>query len=210
MNTELKKTEKLVSALYLVTSFFADLEPMKWRLRELGSKILADHTNKSTIQEVVSLLAVAKNAGLVSDMNHGIINKEFLNLLNVGQSIPELLNKINEEPVLPAGQFIEKPQERKFEYLPTVSHKSEQTVKDKITRDTNDHDTGAVALKKNGRQTAILSLLKKKGEIMIKDVSPLINGVSEKTIQRELLSMVKNGLLKKEGEKRWSKYSLAN
>ena len=44
---------------------------------------------------------------------------------------------------------------------------------------------------------------------MIKDVSPLIKGCSEKTIQRELLSMVKSGILKKEGEKRWSKYSLA-
>jgi hypothetical protein len=44
---------------------------------------------------------------------------------------------------------------------------------------------------------------------MIKDVSPLIEGCSEKTIQRELMSMVHNGTLKKIGEKRWSRYSLA-
>ena len=67
-----------------------------------------------------------------------------------------------------------------------------------------------MALKKNGRQSVILNLLKKKGEIMIKDVSPLIEGVSEKTIQRELLTLVKSGILRKEGEKRWSKYFLAN
>ena len=44
---------------------------------------------------------------------------------------------------------------------------------------------------------------------MIKDVSPLISGCSEKTIQRELLAMVYAGILRKMGEKRWSRYSLA-
>ena len=65
-------------------------------------------------------------------------------------------------------------------------------------------------MKKNGRQSVILDLVKKRGEVMIKDVSPHIAGVSEKTIQRELLALVKDGILVKEGEKRWSKYSLAN
>ena len=68
---------------------------------------------------------------------------------------------------------------------------------------------GAVAVKKNSRQSIIISLLRRKKEIMIKDVSPLIHGCSEKTIQRELLSMVDKGILKKIGEKRWSRYSLA-
>jgi hypothetical protein len=31
----------------------------------------------------------------------------------------------------------------------------------------------------------------------------------EKTLQRELVSMVKDGVLKKLGEKRWSRYMLA-
>ena len=44
---------------------------------------------------------------------------------------------------------------------------------------------------------------------MIKDVSPLIGGFSEKTIQRELAAMVQAGILRKVGEKRWSRYSLA-
>jgi predicted HTH transcriptional regulator len=69
---------------------------------------------------------------------------------------------------------------------------------------------GAVSVKKNSRQSIIISLLKRKKEIMIKDVSPLINGCSEKTIQRELLEMVSLGLLRKLGEKRWSRYTLAS
>ncbi|MEK6878241.1 MAG: hypothetical protein AABY22_01465 [Nanoarchaeota archaeon] len=52
------------------------------------------------------------------------------------------------------------------------------------------------------------SLIKRKKEIMIKDVVGLINDCSEKTIQRELLTLVDEGILKKEGERRWTRYSL--
>ncbi len=199
MQTDIKKTEKLVSALYLITSFFADIEPMKWRLRELGNKLLGAKEGKNLAQEITSLLTVAKNSGLISDMNYNIIHKEFSNLLYSGGDLSDIL-KIEErshvEPII----------ER---YTPTISS---PVIKDKPYK-TEPRETpkdGAVALKKNGRQSVILSLLKKQHEIMIKDVSPLIEGVSEKTIQRELLTLVKNGVLRKEGEKRWSRYSLAN
>ena len=43
---------------------------------------------------------------------------------------------------------------------------------------------------------------------VIKEVSNIVPDVSEKTIQRELLNLVSEGVLKKTGEKRWSKYSL--
>ena len=68
---------------------------------------------------------------------------------------------------------------------------------------------GAISVKKNSRQSIIINILKRKREIMIKDVTPLINGCSEKTIQRELSAMVATGILKKIGEKRWSRYTLA-
>ena len=56
------------------------------------------------------------------------------------------------------------------------------------------------------------------GNATIKDIkdraktNPAKNGslasCGEKTLQRELVSMVKDGVLKKTGEKRWSKYFL--
>ena len=42
----------------------------------------------------------------------------------------------------------------------------------------------------------------------VKDVLGVVAGVSEKTIQRELLALVDEGILKKEGERRWTLYSL--
>lgn len=60
----------------------------------------------------------------------------------------------------------------------------------------------------SGRKVAILNLLKDKNNLTIRDFSLVIKGCSEKTIQRELLRFVRDGVLKKSGERRWSRYSL--
>jgi DeoR-like helix-turn-helix domain len=220
MNSETKKTEKLASALYLLTGFFNDLEPMKWRLRNLSGKLVEEGNNPKIILEIIGLLNVSKNAGLISDMNHSIVHKEFNNLLVQGQEAPILVEGHNETFVsssLPSIQTsIQKAvQEKVSESTSIIPQRQEflPKIRDKVFTEptpSNVVKDSAVALKKNSRQTTILNLVKKKGEIMIKDVSPLIHGVSDKTIQRELLSLVKEGILHKEGEKRWSKYSLAN
>lgn len=59
------------------------------------------------------------------------------------------------------------------------------------------------------RKDQILRIIKDKKEVSIKDISDIIKDCSEKTIQRELISMVDNGLLLKEGERRWSKYRIS-
>lgn len=58
------------------------------------------------------------------------------------------------------------------------------------------------------RRDRILSIIKDKGHVTIKDVSTAITDVSEKTIQRELTSLISDGIIVKEGERRWSKYSI--
>ena len=210
MNTDLKKTEKLVAAIYMLTSFFDSKEPMKWRLRELGSQLLSfSAESKNTVLEIISLLTVGKNAGLISDMNFNIIHREFSRLL------PEqiTLDDMFEKPMLKEANLA--PEKRSLYVASSVaSAPSAPIIKDKPYIHTEQEkkdlkEFGAVAVKKNSRQSIIIGLLKRKKEIMIKDVSPLIDGVSEKTIQRELLSMVSQKILKKEGEKRWSRYSLA-
>jgi len=215
------KSQKLATAIYLITGFFSDNEPLKWKLRDLSSKLISvslsikdnhsRHNNsaveaQSIILETISLLLVLKQAGLISEMNHSIINQEFTSLL---------------ASILPSDEFESvKGMNMKKEFfdIPEIKHKalqrsiattpvSKTVIKDKNTEDLKDFSV--VAVKKNSRQSIIINLLKRKKEIMIKDVSPLIDGCSEKTIQRELMSMVHSGILNKIGEKRWSRYSLA-
>ena len=58
----------------------------------------------------------------------------------------------------------------------------------------------------NRRDSILLSMEKGK-EYSVKDISSFVTDCSEKTIQRELLSLVSLGTLGKTGERRWSKYS---
>ncbi|MDQ3089587.1 MAG: hypothetical protein M3Q24_00330 [bacterium] len=271
----LKKTEKLSSALYLITSFFDKEEPLKWALRSLAGKLLSSSLllkdplssrkeetiieTEGIILEIESTLLVAKNAGLISEMNHKIISKEFTLFAESLSAISENLNqvkvkninaeyfkvsvaepKVNEEKrpstarnndlniendsdnntSEPIQLNVLNDLQNKAGEL-SLSDKSQKIDESVLARSphnktfNNNKNTqglkefGAVAVKKNSRQSIIITLLRRKKEIMIKDVSPLIHGCSEKTIQRELLSMVDKGILKKQGEKRWSKYSLS-
>lgn len=62
--------------------------------------------------------------------------------------------------------------------------------------------------RKEARKRAIFEVLNLQPVAMIKDFSAVIKDCSEKTVQRELLGLVGAGLLKKDGERRWSRYSL--
>jgi predicted transcriptional regulator len=190
-----KKSEKIASAIYLITSFFDDKEPLKWRIRTLSTKLVSEEVKDkfSISKEILSLFSVAKIAGLISEMNYNILTHELSKFVEEVEKPLDLafLHKITtDEKALP--------QPRKTEY-----------IKDNITDRPVLKGFGAVSVKKNTRQSIIIGILKRKKEIMIKDVSSLINGCSEKTIQRELSAMVHSGVLRKAGEKRWSRYSLA-
>lgn len=206
------KSEKLASALYWITSFFNDQEPLKWELRGLASDLISLSVSlrdsflkekdavlsetKNVVTKINKLLSVAKNAGLVSPENHLILEIELTKcsgLLDYPMNISDLLS-------------FESPREKMRELAPgSIKDKSESRPTGRVSL----KGFGAVSVKKNNRQSIIINLLKRKKEIMIKDVSPLIGGCSEKTIQRELTAMVKSGLVKRLGDKRWTKYSLA-
>lgn len=58
------------------------------------------------------------------------------------------------------------------------------------------------------RRERIKVVLNAKEEATIKDITDIITDVSSKTIQRELNAMIEENLVKRQGERRWSKYSL--
>lgn len=94
-------------------------------------------------------------------------------------------------------------------------HKT-KTLKDNTIKDTfnikekqsNIH-TKTAYLKHNNRRNIILELLQNRPFITVTEVTNVIDGCSSKTLQRELLSLVNEGILIKKGKRRWSAYSLA-
>ena len=60
------------------------------------------------------------------------------------------------------------------------------------------------------RRGVILDLVRAKGWVRAKDVARLLPQYSGKTAQRELISLVGEGVLRREGARRWSRYALNN
>jgi DNA-binding transcriptional ArsR family regulator len=58
------------------------------------------------------------------------------------------------------------------------------------------------------RGERIKTVLEAKPEATIKDIAEIITDVSEKTIQRELNSLIEKGQVIRQGERRWSRYSI--
>lgn len=56
------------------------------------------------------------------------------------------------------------------------------------------------------RRDRILDIVRDSNGVSIKDISLVITDCSEKTIQRDLMSLIEDGLIKREGERRWSRY----
>lgn len=202
-----KKTEKLVSALYLISNFLSDKEPIKWQLRESGIDLLSQNMSVSLINKILSLLQVAHVSGMVSEMNFNILKFEFESLIQaVEQAGKESLkgHVLSEQFFTVSNQGETLNREKGFSLIPNNSPKGHNTMSDRMSV----KNTELKQKDKSNRQDIIIGLLKKGGELGIKDFTSAIKGCSEKTIQRELVVLVSKGQIKKAGEKRWSRYSL--
>lgn len=237
----IKRAEKLASALYMVTGFVSDMEPIKWTLRErsvtlLSDMAVAEHASLSdridlfdiamqATMEIESLVAIARSGRIISDMNAEIISNGYNALkeaIGRGTGIPtsadmfvsELLK--DDEKTLPEGKEANKGQTASDVVLYNSQNQNRsmghiykshtQQGKGLLQKRIHAHTVSHEG--KTERRMAIIDFIKKKKEVTIKDVLSVVSGCSEKTIQRELISLVKDNVLKKEGERRWSRYSL--
>lgn len=248
----IKRTEKVVSALCLVTNLLSDSDPVKWGIRDKGVTLLSrlfsagnqNIFNRAPalaqtirlISETASLVEVAVLSRLISEMNASIIKKELYSLKN---EIEDLNNPsdVSDEFLL-SGLF--DTNQSGDDYLALGNGGDEQSSghtsghKKQITNVRDIHDKGHFYkgqhnqatsaakkttgrrlknfsggnIQKDARKALIISLFKKNKELTIKDISLAISDCSEKTIQRELNGMLKDKIIKKEGEKRWSRYYL--
>jgi hypothetical protein len=75
----------------------------------------------------------------------------------------------------------------------------------------NDFSSDAVLVYSDlsDRTSRIKTVLEAKPDATIKDLSEIITDVSTKTIQRDLNSLIESGEVIRQGERRWSRYSIA-
>lgn len=196
----------------------------------------ADHSPLSSILlELVSLLRLGATAGLISEANASVLVDEYLKILTrlaapsvqgIVLSQDELLAEPMaggpdalqpERPILPSSiddlfSFSAEELHVPKGHLGQSSRKRLAARTGSLGGSSRTSPAGMHRPKQasvSDRSQRILGIVKAKGVVSIGDVSALITDCSEKTIQRELLSLVEKGVLKKEGERRWSTYRLA-
>jgi hypothetical protein len=228
-----KKTEKITAGIYLVSGLLNDDEPMKWELRDHGMELMSSSFTASsnqpgdksaTIQslfaaalETISLLNVARISNLITEMNHSLLVHEIDNIVGMlrdrlAQSAENAGYVLSENffrtPDLFASGFKTRDKSGNNDYkgqnlVSNMWKSSKDLVKEGRSIGHN-----SIEEKKNIRQESILNVLKNQSNLTIKDFSNVIKDCSEKTIQRELIELVDRGIVRKDGERRWSKYSL--
>jgi len=234
----IKKTEKVATAIYMISNFFNIEEPLKWELRKIVTKLLKNtmsfnETSLSGKEIIVSkvsndfielntLFNLAYNSGFISQMNFEIVTAEIENLSRIVLTYYE--RQVSGTKVLFRDDYFEvkKDSVEKNSQKPLIA---KNVVKDNIKDTVKDIKDSIVFNGKKSeleaffnktskdvsgsisdREQKILEKIKSSGPVTIKDIAEEFGEVSEKTIQRELQKMFEKGQIKKEGERRWTKY----
>lgn len=60
----------------------------------------------------------------------------------------------------------------------------------------------------NDRKQSIINVIRSHKNASMQDITKFVTGYSEKTLQRELVSLIQSGVIKKVGDKRWATYHI--
>ena len=243
MSFILKKTEKIGTAIYMVTDFMSESEPLRVELRTLAISLLSKTRRLSTkatepdyaivddishgSESIISFINLAVTIGLVSSMNGNILKKE------LEKNVKELVSLYSDKRVsitthpgyaniiLSEDMFniSEKEEVKKIDFNKgqeknnpensnnVLYNRQEKSDVNKENNATMSSKTSTLGIK-IARRNDVLNIVQVKGQVSVKDIVLMLKDVGEKTVQRELHSLVSEGVLRKEGEKRWSVYKL--
>jgi len=248
-----KKTEKIVSAIFMVTDLFGnDINRIKKTLQEesvdvldlvhqLHNPIKFEHTLLITLERkytyIVSLLEVALQVNVLSESNATILIKELYGCIDRIHSIKASpLSELQKETLSHESFQIPAIMDG-FEPTPPSTNLFKESIQDKIQssnqrdireeqpktyktpkpqpRNTNQTstpapqtraDSGDKSQAKKDRQKNIIDFLKGKGNVSITDIYAQFDGITSKTIQRDLNELIKDNVVEREGNKRWATY----
>jgi len=204
-----KKTERIVSVVFYIlhsvqsnSKTLSHIEDVQHTARAVHDAILQSLETRSYAAEDVirgvahalvsleSKLNVAQVSGVVSPEVTSVIHNEI-------DSVLRGLNKYLSDESEPLTFDTDTPK--------STQNVSPRTQSRRIERSASVHSPRQ---EHPDRRERIKTILEAKGEATIKDISEIVSDVSEKTIQRELNAMIEDNIVKRHGERRWSRYSL--
>lgn len=224
-NSVFKKTEKIVSVIFYILSETKSNNSTETHIQTIRDRALKTH---ELSLETLTLQSQEQHEGLLR-LQYGLVALEStLRIAQMAKVIPAdiftlladqldgVLRYINNHYLKNEGVSVE-------ELTETIVPRSEargaarQASRPTATRQrrvqvpAGDISTDAylVYSQLTDRAERIKTVLEAKPQATIKDIAEVITDVSEKTIQRELNSLIEKGQVLREGERRWSKYSVS-
>jgi DNA-binding transcriptional ArsR family regulator len=206
-----KKAEQLAKAIHLIAPAFSESVSLKNKIDTIALDVMdlaalplgSVRTKLSReLLTLSSILSIARTNGLLSSMNADIITRETHNLLQEIADYEEPRIFLGDVPTLAniaKNAFVKEPEKNQN------SSSTKRIIHNSTKSRATANDKGHI----KDRREALLDILKNKQKASIKDISTLIRDVSEKTIQRELSALIDEGVVLKQGERRWSTYSVA-
>lgn len=204
-----KKTERIVSVVFYILNSVPEtaktishIEDLQHAARAVHDAVLQSlETRMFAAEDIIrgvahalitleSKLTVAQVAGVMSPDVHAVFADEI-------DSVLRGMNKYlgDDSEVMTFGSSRNE--------NPSIAQKQTSTPAVRTP-----HTPHKQAAPQTDRRQRIKTILEAKGEASIKDIADIVTDVSEKTIQRELQAMIEDNVVKRHGERRWSRYSL--
>jgi len=228
-----KKVERLVLATHLVTNYVPESEYVRERVRknsqELLPLVMALREGLQSggpaniagvlahVRQVLSLLDILHASQYISDMNLDVLKgayADFARFLERSVHGSAAESVALDDDYFAAEQTVSQGQKSKGHTTSVKDISITDTVKDTPVVKDMKAETGKrsqslrVKRRTTNRRVMILDIVTKKSPIHVKELATEMPDCSGKTIQRELAALVRDGVLKKSGLKRWTQYSL--
>lgn len=216
-NNVFKKTERIISAIQYVLSFMTITNQSKSHISALDE---ASTTLHQTVLDSLSWLANDIPKKIYQLQHTLVVLDSKLRVAIAGRVITEAVASTILSEIDLVLRYLNNHYSHSAVALPVNSsapnHQTDQRLP--VTRrprpiiPKNDLSSEAVLVysQLSDRATRIKTVLKAKPEATIKDITDIITDVSAKTIQRDLNVMIEEGTVIRQGERRWSKYSVTN
>jgi DNA-binding transcriptional ArsR family regulator len=224
-NNVFKKTEKIVSVIFYILSETrtdkmseTHIESIKDRSLKthelsLGTLSLQPHELSEKLLEFQYGLVALESTLRIASMARVVPQDIFMLLTD---QIDAVLRYINNHYLQNDGVSVEEltevvvPKSTQKSVTKSAGSSSTPTQRQRrVSVPAGDISTDAylVYSQLTDRADRIKTVLEAKPQATIKDIAEVITDVSEKTIQRELNSLIEKGQVIREGERRWSRYS---
>jgi hypothetical protein len=186
----IKDFEKRIQPFEDVGSDHIDSQKNKTQeeVKDQENKQIHLHLQDSSQDSTFELRKVLKESGVLKDKK-----EEIPSFLKEGQSQEELVKK----DVIRTTS------------IPPKIQRSEYALQERVPTGFSQNISFSKKEDKNtSRRDRISMVLSEKKDTTIKEILSVFPDISEKTLQRELNDMVEQGLLRRIGERRWSRYEL--